>query len=113
MLIVVFGGKTDALIPLYAVGVFTAFTLSQAGMVRHHQRLREPHWKRGVVINGAGSVATALVTIIFAYTKFGEGAWIPIIVIPVIVSLFKAIHHHYAGVAAGLKRARSSTSRGG
>ena len=65
--------------------------------------MREPHWKRGVAINGTGSVATAIVTIIFAVTKFGEGAWIPIIVIPVIVALFKAIHHHYAGVAAGLK----------
>ena len=103
VLIVVFGGETDALIPLYAVGVFTAFTLSQAGMVKHHLRLREPHWKRGVAINGAGSFATACVTIIFAVTKFGEGAWIPIIVIPVIVALFKAIHHHYAGVAAGLR----------
>jgi amino acid transporter len=103
VLIVVFGGETDALIPLYAVGVFTAFTLSQLGMVRHHQRIREPHWKRGVAINGAGSVATAIVTIIFAVTKFGEGAWIPIIVIPVIVALFKAINHHYKGVAAGLK----------
>ena len=102
VLIFVFNGKTDALIPLYAVGVFTAFTLSQLEMVKHHQRLREPHWKRGIAINGAGSIATALVTVIFAYTKFGEGAWIPIIVIPVIVSLFKAIHHHYAGVAAGL-----------
>jgi len=103
VLIVVFGGETDALIPLYAVGVFTAFTLSQAGMVKHHLRLREPAWKRGVAVNGAGSVATAIVTIIFAVTKFGEGAWIPIIVIPVIVSLFKTIHHHYAGVAAGLR----------
>ena len=82
VLIVVFGGETDALIPLYAVGVFTAFTLSQAGMVRHHQKEREPHWKRGVVINGTGAVATAIVTIIFAVTKFGEGAWIPIILIP-------------------------------
>ena len=72
-------------------------------MVKHHLKLREPHWKRGVAINGTGSVATAIVTIIFAVTKFGEGAWIPIIVIPVIVSLFKAIHHHYASVATGLK----------
>lgn len=103
VLIVVFGGLTDALIPLYAVGVFTAFTLSQAGMVKHHLRLREPAWKRGVAINGTGSVATAIVTIIFAYTKFGKGAWIPIVVIPVIVALFKGIHHHYSSVAAGLK----------
>jgi amino acid transporter len=103
VLIVVFGGKTDSLIPLYAVGVFTAFTLSQAGMVKHHLRIREPAWKRGVAINGTGSVATAIVTIIFAVTKFGEGAWIPIIVIPVIVALFKGIHHHYVRVAAALK----------
>ena len=59
-----------------------------------------------------GSVATALVTIIFAVTKFGEGAWIPIIVIPVIVALFKAIHHHYASVAAGLKVPTRLSSRG-
>jgi amino acid transporter len=103
LLIVVFGGQTDALIPLYAVGVFTAFTLSQLGMVRHHLRIREPAWKRGVAINGTGAVATAIVTIIFAVTKFGEGAWIPIIVIPVIVVLFKAIKHHYTTVAQALQ----------
>jgi len=103
LLIFVFGGQTDALIPLYAVGVFTAFTLSQAGMVQHHLRLREPAWKRGVVINGTGAAATALVTIIFAVTKFEEGAWIPIVVIPVIVLLFRAIHHHYATVAVALE----------
>jgi hypothetical protein len=103
VLIFVFGGKTDSLIPLYAVGVFTAFTLSQAGMVKHHLRIREPHWKRGVAINGTGSVATALVTLIFAYTKFNEGAWIPIVVIPVIVALFKTINHHYTSVAKALQ----------
>jgi len=103
LLIFVFSGQTDALIPLYAVGVFTAFTLSQAGMVRHHQRLREPHWKRGIAINGTGAVATAIVTIIFAVTKFEEGAWIPIVVIPVIVVAFKAIKRHYASVAESLR----------
>jgi len=102
VLIVAFGGKTNALIPLYAVGVFLSFTLSQAGMVRHHQKEREPHWRRGVAINGVGSVATAIVTIIIASTKFTEGAWIPIVVIPVIVLVFRSIKHHYASVAAGL-----------
>jgi amino acid transporter len=102
VLIIAFGGKTNALIPLYAVGVFLSFTLSQLGMVRHHQKEREPHWKRGVAINGVGSVATAIVTIIIASTKFTEGAWIPIVVIPVIVLVFKAIKRHYASVAAGL-----------
>jgi hypothetical protein len=103
VLIFAFGGKTNALIPLYAVGVFLSFTLSQAGMVRHHQREREPHWKRGIVINGVGSFATAIVTVIIAATKFTKGAWIPIVVIPVIVVLFKAIKHHYASVAMGLR----------
>src|SRR6185295_16199684 len=103
LLIFAFGGKTNALIPLYAVGVFLSFTLSQAGMVRHHQKEREPHWKRGVAINGVGSVATAIVTLIIAVTKFGKGAWVPIVVIPIIVVLFKAIKHHYASVAEGLK----------
>ena len=103
LLIFAFGGKTNALIPLYAVGVFISFTLSQAGMVRHHRRVQEPHWKRGVVINGVGSFATAIVTLIIAVTKFSKGAWVPIIVIPIIVALFKAIKHHYSSVAAGLK----------
>jgi amino acid transporter len=103
LLIFAFGGKTNALIPLYAVGVFVSFTLSQAGMVRHHRRVQEPHWKRGVAINGVGSVATAIVTLIIAVTKFGKGAWVPIVVIPIIVALFKAIKHHYASVAEGLK----------
>jgi amino acid transporter len=102
LLIFAFGGKTNALIPLYAVGVFTSFTLSQAGMVVHHRRVQEPHWKRGVVINGVGSFATAIVTLIIAITKFGQGAWVPIVVIPIIVALFKAIKHHYSSVAAGL-----------
>jgi len=103
LLIFAFGGKTNALIPLYAVGVFVSFTLSQAGMVRHHRRVQEPHWKRGVVINGVGAFATAIVTLIIAVTKFSKGAWIVIVVIPIIVVLFKAIKHHYASVAEGLK----------
>jgi amino acid transporter len=103
LLIVAFGGKTNALIPLYAVGVFLSFTLSQAGMVRHHQKEREPHWRRGVAINGVGAFATALVTLIIATTKFRDGAWVPIIVIPVIVLLFKTIKSHYAGVAKSLR----------
>jgi amino acid transporter len=103
LLIVAFGGRTNALIPLYAVGVFISFTLSQAGMVRHHQRLHEPHWKRGVVINGVGSGATALVAVIIAVTKFTKGAWIPLVIIPIIVLLFKAIKSHYSSVASGLK----------
>ncbi len=103
MLVVAFGGITNALIPLYAVGVFTSFTLSQAGMVRHHLRLRQKAWRRSVVVNAVGAVATLLVLLIVAVTKFTTGAWVPIVVIPAIVLVFKAIKRHYAGVAAHLE----------
>jgi len=102
-LIVAFGGVTNALIPLYAVGVFMSFTLSQTGMVRHHLHEREPHWQRGVAINGVGAVATGIVTLIIATTKFTSGAWVPIVVIPMIVLLFKTIKRHYRSVAEGLR----------
>jgi hypothetical protein len=102
LLIVAFGGITNALIPLYAVGVFTSFTLSQAGMVMHHLRLREPAWKRNTVINAVGATATGVVTLIVAITKFTSGAWVPIIVIPAIVLLFKGIHRHYQRVGTKL-----------
>jgi amino acid transporter len=103
LLIVAFGGVTNALIPLYAVGVFTSFTLSQAGMVRHHRKEQEAGWKRNVVINGVGACATALVLVIVAVTKFTSGAWVPLVVIPIIVLLFKAIHRHYQSVAQALR----------
>ncbi len=102
VLIVAFGGLTNKLIPLYAVGVFTSFTLSQAGMVRHHRTEQERGWKRNAVINGVGSVATGIVTVIIASTKFSEGAWVVLVVIPLIILLFKSIHRHYKSVADGL-----------
>jgi amino acid transporter len=102
-LIVAFGGITNALIPLYAVGVFLSFTLSQSGMVRHHQKERETGWKRNVVINAVGAVATFVVLVIVGVTKFTSGAWVPLVVIPAIVLLFKAIHRHYQAVASGLR----------
>jgi amino acid transporter len=102
LLLVAFGGVTNALIPLYAVGVFTSFTLSQSGMVVHHLRLREPGWKRGTVINAVGATATGVVTLIVAITKFTSGAWVPIVVIPAIVLLFKGIHRHYLRVSEQL-----------
>jgi amino acid transporter len=102
-LIVAFGGLTNALIPLYAVGVFLSFTLSQAGMVRHHQKEREKGWKRNTVINSVGATATLIVLVIVASTKFTSGAWVPLIVIPMIVLVFKAIKRHYTTVADGLR----------
>ncbi|HWS47021.1 MAG TPA: amino acid permease, partial [Acidimicrobiia bacterium] len=91
----IFAGKLDALIPLFAVGLFTAFTLSQIGMVRHHLRRREPRWRIGVVINTTGATATSAVLIVVLVSKFTAGAWIPAIVIPAIVAACKTIKHHY------------------
>jgi amino acid transporter len=95
VLIVAFGGQTSALIPLYAVGVFTAFTLSQAGMVRHHQRRREPGWRWRQTVNAVGAVATGVVTLIIAATKFTGGAWIPVIVVPIVAGLFLMVRRFY------------------
>ena len=98
VLIVVFKAEVSALIPLYAVGVFTGFTLSQFGMIRHHLRLREPHWRRGLAINAVGCVATGVVLAVVVVSKFTIGAWIPVVVIPMIVLIFRRIHRHYAKV---------------
>lgn len=98
LLIVAFKGETNALIPLYAVGVFTGFTLSQWGMVRHHAREREKGWRRNQVFNGVGAVATGIVLVVVVVSKFTIGAWIPAVLIPVIVVFFKAIHRHYRKV---------------
>ena len=95
LLIVAFKADVSALIPLYAVGVFTGFTLSQFGMCRHHMHLREPNWQRGLVINGVGCTMTGIVLTVVIISKFGEGAWIPVAVIPLIVLLFRRIHRHY------------------
>ncbi|HEY2813224.1 MAG TPA: APC family permease [Acidimicrobiales bacterium] len=102
VLIIGFGGQTSLLIQLYAVGVFTGFTLSQAGMVVHHWRLREPRWKVGLGINATGAFATGLVMIIVLVSKFTKGAWIPAALIPLIVLFFKSIKNHYDQVEAAL-----------
>jgi hypothetical protein len=102
VLLVAFGGVTTALIPLYAVGVFTSFTLSQLGMVQRHRRLREAGWLRSAVINGLGAIATALVLTVVVVSKFTIGAWIPAVVIPLIVFALKGISQHYRRVGAEL-----------
>jgi amino acid transporter len=94
-LLVGFGGDVSALVPLFAVGLFMSFTLSQAGMVVHHRRLREPGWRHRLVINAVGASATAIVTVVVVVSKFGEGAWIPAAVIPLLVLLFWSIKRHY------------------
>jgi amino acid transporter len=107
VLVAAFGGDTSRLIPLYAVGVFLSFTLSQAGMVRHWLRERAEvtaasNWRKSIVINALGALATFVVLCVFVVTKFLHGAWIVVVVIPLLVLLFRAIRRHYVGVARQL-----------
>ena len=102
-LIIAFNGDISSLIPLYAVGVFTGFTLSQAGMVVHHVRLKEGRWKASLAVNAVGAVATGIVALVVVVSKFTEGAWIPAAIIPMLVILFKGINSHYSRVSRQLR----------
>jgi amino acid transporter len=102
LLCIIFHGTVDKLIPLYAVGVFLSFTLSQFGMVKRWARLRESQWQVKAVVNGLGAACCAVVMLVFATTKFVEGAWIVVIMIPAMVFVFFRIHRHYQGVARAL-----------
>ena len=101
-LLVAFGGDTHALIPLYMIGVFVSFTLSQAGMVMHWRTRRAPLWRGSAAINAAGALVTGVVLVIVAVTKAVEGAWIIIVMIPVLVGVFAITRRHYDHVAAEL-----------
>ena len=119
LLVIIFQAKTNALIPLYAIGVYLSFTLSQAGMALRWWRCghlkegqeivqlgstlrQESGWKTKVVINGIGSIASAVVMVVFAVTKFKEGAYVVVILIPLLVTIFFSIHHHYKRLAKKL-----------
>jgi len=102
LLIVLFGGDTHALLPLYAIGVFISFTLSQGGMVRRWLRLREKGWQWRMWVNGIGAVVTGIVLLTLTVTKFSEGAWIVVVIIPLLVGVFLAVHWHYEEVAVEL-----------
>jgi amino acid transporter len=102
-LIIAFNGDVSALIPLFAVGLFMSFTLSQAGMVVHHWRLHEQGWRRRLTINAVGATATSVVTIVILASKFTEGAWIPTVAIPLMVLTFWAIKRHYDRVSRALE----------
>jgi amino acid transporter len=102
VLLFAFGGDTHALIPLYMLGVFVSFTLSQAGMVIKWRRERKPGWRLGSFVNGLGATLTLIVLFVVAITKFREGAWVIIALIPVLVAHFLAIHRHYDKVAKQL-----------
>jgi len=119
VLIVIFNASVTGLIPLYAIGVFVSFTLSQSGMAHRWwkighmvpgQEVRErgsvlkyqPNWQSKMVINGFGAVCTAIVTLVFAVTKFAHGAWAVLIITPVLVAIFLSIHVHYKTLAKRL-----------
>jgi amino acid transporter len=102
LLVWLFAGETSALIPLYAIGVFVCFTLSQTGMVMHWFRCREPGWRWKAWLNGLGALATALVTVVQVVTKFTHGAWIVVLIIPLIILLLRGIHRHYERFSAEL-----------
>ena len=95
VLIVVFNGDISKLIPLYAFGVFTGFTLSQTGMVRHHLKHKVGRWRASLAINAIGAISTGLVALIVVVSKFTEGAWVPAALIPIMVLAFRAIGKHY------------------
>jgi amino acid transporter len=99
LLLIAFDGITDRLIPLFAVGAFLAFTLSQAGMVVHWRRVGGAHAWRNMLINGVGALATAITLLVVLVAKFSEGAWITLLFIPCVIAIFLAIHRHYSGVA--------------
>jgi amino acid transporter len=98
-LVVAFGADTHALIPLYAAGVFISFTCSQSSMLRRWRTRREPGWQRGTIINGVGALTCGLVAIVTAATKFSQGAWMILVLIPIIVLTLHAIFRHYRTVA--------------
>ena len=96
--LIAFGGVTDRLIPLYAVGAFMAFTLSQAGMVVHWMKNREGHWRKSAMVNGLGATVTGLTTVTVLVAKFVDGAWITLLFIPMTVFLFSRVRRHYHAV---------------
>ena len=102
-LCVAFGGSTDRLIGLYAIGVFTSFTLSQGGMVKHWFVERGSGWRRSALINGIGAVVTAVVVVVIAISKFDQGVWMIIIVVPILVGLMLFVKHEYALEGLGLE----------
>ena len=102
LLILIFRGETHALVPLFAVGAFLAYTISQAGMVIHWMRLRGRGWLVKAAINGLGAVVTGVALLIIGYSKFLQGAWISFLLIPIFIWVFRLIHVHYVEVAQQL-----------
>jgi len=97
-LLILFGGVTDRLIPLYAVGAFLAFTLSQSGMVMHWRKNRGPHWIKSALVNGFGAFVTGVTVVVVLVAKFVEGAWITLLFIPLMILFFVTVRRHYHSV---------------
>ena len=102
LLLFIFDGVTDRLIPLFAIGAFLAFTLSQAGMVGHWKRRKGLHSQRNMLINGLGAIVTAITVVVIICSKFSEGAWITLLLIPGLIMLMIGIRHHYRRVARAM-----------
>jgi amino acid transporter len=102
-LVVAFGAEVHALIPLYAIGVVTSFTLAQAGMTRRHLRLRQPGWRKGLAVNGFGATVTLAVLVIITVTKFTHGAWMVVLAVPLLVLLLRRTQRAYGSEVAELK----------
>jgi amino acid transporter len=98
-LLILFRGVTDRLIPLYAVGAFLAFTLSQFGMVMHWLKNRGPHWRKSAIVNGLGGFVTGLTVLVVLVAKFVQGAWITVIFIPLLILFFRRVRRHYHRVS--------------
>jgi amino acid transporter len=103
VLLVVTGAKVEHLIPLYAIGVFTSFTFSQAGMARHHLREREPGWRWGLFVNGTGALMCLVVDLVIARYKFAEGAWVIVLLVPVMVAVLVRLARQYEREALALE----------
>jgi len=110
LLVVMFHANTDILLPLYALGVFLGFTISQAGMVLHWRKKRGKFWRAKAVVNGVGATASAIVMLDIAVTKFMAGAWIVIVLVPTLVFIFFRIHRHYIGLKAKLAASRADAA---
>ncbi len=107
LLLVVVAARTQRLIPLFTIGVFLGFTLSQIGLVRHWRRMRPAHWRLRAAINAAGAVMTSVAVVVFLGTKFLEGAWVVVLAVPLLIALFSRIEHYYAAVGRELRLGRT------
>jgi amino acid transporter len=108
LLLVLFQGDTHSLIPLYAIGVFMSFTISQSGMVRSWLRRKGKHWRKKLLVNGVGAFTTGVATLIIATTKFWDGSWIVLFLVPLLIMMFRGIRSHYKAVKEQISLTRDS-----